>query len=75
MPVFSNIEYRDMLLIYGFANGNARAAVREYGIRFPNRRQPNRKTFVQVFRRLGETGSFGGYRIRESGRNTKVLKK
>lgn len=70
MPAFSNIEYRDMLFIYGYANGNARAAVREYGVRFPNRRQPNRQTFVQVFRRLGETGSFGGLRIREGGRNS-----
>lgn len=32
-----------MLFIYEFANGNANAALREYGLHFPNRRQPDRK--------------------------------
>jgi Transposase. len=69
MPAFTNIEYRDMLFIYGFANGNSRAAVREYALRFPNRQQPSRNTFAEVFRRCGETGSFRGLRIREGGQN------
>ena len=31
MPfVFSHVEYCDMHFVYGFCNGNARAAVEEY---------------------------------------------
>ncbi|EZA47505.1 hypothetical protein X777_15498 [Ooceraea biroi] len=43
MPkVFSNEEYTDIHFVYGFCDGNARAAVREYQCRFPNRRVPDR---------------------------------
>lgn len=70
MPAFSNIEYRHMVFIYEHANGNANEAILEYGLRFLNKRKPNRKTFVEVFRRLGETDLFRGLRIREGGRNT-----
>jgi len=36
MPfVFSNVEYCDMHFVYGFCNGNARAAVEEYQDVFP----------------------------------------
>ncbi|EZA55032.1 hypothetical protein X777_04496 [Ooceraea biroi] len=43
MPkVFSNEEYTDIHFVYGFCDGNARAAVREYQRRFPNRRAPDR---------------------------------
>ncbi|EZA52544.1 hypothetical protein X777_08023 [Ooceraea biroi] len=43
MPkVFSNEEYTDIHFVYGFCEGNARAAVREYQCRFPNRRVPDR---------------------------------
>ena len=36
MPfVFSHVEYCDMHFVYGFCNGNARAAVEEYQRRFP----------------------------------------
>ena len=39
MPfVFSHVEYCDMHFVYGFCNGNARAAVEEYQRRFPDRR-------------------------------------
>ncbi|EZA56920.1 hypothetical protein X777_15925 [Ooceraea biroi] len=40
--VFSNEEYTDIHFVYGFCDGNARAAVREYQRRFPNRRVPDR---------------------------------
>ncbi|EZA49714.1 hypothetical protein X777_12077 [Ooceraea biroi] len=43
MPkVFSNEECTDVHFVYGFCEGNARAAVREYRRRFPNRRVPDR---------------------------------
>ncbi|EZA50773.1 hypothetical protein X777_10823 [Ooceraea biroi] len=32
----------DIHFVYGFCDGNARAAVREYQRRFPNRRVPDR---------------------------------
>ena len=36
MPfVFSHVEYCDMHFVYGFCNGNARAAVEEYQGVFP----------------------------------------
>jgi hypothetical protein len=34
--VFSRVEYCDMRFVYGFYNGNARAAVEEYQGRFPD---------------------------------------
>ena len=38
MPfVFSQVEYCDMHFVYGFCNGNARAAVEEYQRRFPDK--------------------------------------
>ena len=36
MPfVFTHVEYCDMHFVYGFCDGNARAAVDEYRRRFP----------------------------------------
>lgn len=59
MPhTYSNVEYADMIFVYGFCNGNALEAVREYARRFPNRRVPNRRVFSLTFNRLRETGSF-----------------
>lgn len=59
MPVlFSNEEYADIVYIYGFCNGNSRAACREYQRRFPNRRVPNHQTFSAVFLHLRTHGSF-----------------
>lgn len=51
---YTNIEKRDMLFVYGFTNGNASEAVREYRRRFPNRRTPFRATFEETYRRAGE---------------------
>ncbi|KYQ54230.1 hypothetical protein ALC60_06774 [Trachymyrmex zeteki] len=59
MPrTYSNSEYADMVFVYGFCNGNALKAVREYARRFPNRRVPNRRVFMLTFNRLRETGTF-----------------
>jgi hypothetical protein len=55
MP-FSNVEYANMYLLYGESCGNASAAVRLYGARFPNRRVPSRQTLVEVAQGLRETG-------------------
>lgn len=54
---FTNREYADIIFMYGFCNGNATAAAREYAIQYPGRRHPNRAVFVQVFNRLADTGS------------------
>lgn len=56
--LFSNAEMRDMLCIYAQENFNGRSAGRRYQALFPNRRQPNRKLFQNIYGRLGETGSF-----------------
>lgn len=55
---FSNQEYADIVFVYGFANGNSRAAKREYERRFPNRRTPTHETFASVFNNLRTNGSF-----------------
>lgn len=60
---FSNEEYADMVFIYGFCGGNALAASREYMCRYPNRRQPESRTFTRVFANLRNTGTFRGNHI------------
>ncbi|EZA47422.1 hypothetical protein X777_05112 [Ooceraea biroi] len=53
MPkVFSNEEYTDIHFVYGFCDGNARAAVREYQRRFPNRRVPDSSVFSNTHLQL-----------------------
>ena len=54
---FTNEVYADMLMAYGKADGVGREAKRIYEERFPNRRQPDRKTFGNTLRRLKETGN------------------
>ena len=57
MPfMFSHVEYCDMHFVYGFCDGNARAAVEEY--RFPDRRIPSRSVFTRIHQTLRDTGSF-----------------
>lgn len=57
MTGFSNEEYADMIFEYGRANGNARAAQRNYEQLYPDRRKPHHSTFTNTFRRLRETGT------------------
>jgi len=58
MPfVFSHMEYCDMHFVYGFCDGNARAAVEEYQRRFPDRRIPSRSVFMRIHQTLRDTGS------------------
>ena len=58
MPfVFSHVENCDMHFVYGFCNGNARAAVEEYQRRFPDLRIPSRSVFTRIHRTLRDTGS------------------
>ena len=54
MSTYSNEELADIHYMYGFCDGNARAAAREYALRFPNRRPPNRETFSNTHRRFRE---------------------
>ena len=57
MPfVFSNVEYCDMHFVYGFCDGNARAAVDEYQRPFPHRRIPSRGVFTRIHQTMSETG-------------------
>jgi len=45
-----------MHFVYGFCNGNARAAVEEYRRRFPERRIPSRGVFTCINQTLRDTG-------------------
>ena len=59
MPfVFSHVEYCDMHFVYGFCNGNSRAAVEEYRRRFPDRRIPSRRVFTRIHQTLRDNGCF-----------------
>lgn len=48
--LYSNQEYADMHFLYGFCNGSALAARREYQRRYPQRRIPNVRVFSNVHR-------------------------
>ena len=57
MPfVFSHVEYCDMHFVYGFCDGNARAAVDEYQRHFPDRRILSRGVFSRIHQTMRETG-------------------
>jgi hypothetical protein len=53
---FANEEYADMHFVYGFCDGNALAALREYQFRYADWRQPCRRVFETVLRNMRETG-------------------
>ena len=66
MPhVFTHAEYADMVFVYGFCNGNALAAFREYmySLRFTNCRVPKSRVFASVYNKLRETGALPSIHI------------
>lgn len=58
--VYSSQEYCDIHFIYGWSQGNATRALREYVRRFPERRRPDRRVFERTHRRLAEGTLFQG---------------
>lgn len=54
---FTTREYADMHFIYGFCDGNARSAQREYQARYPDRRLPSHSVFSRLHQRLVEGGT------------------
>lgn len=58
MPVYSNEEKLDMILIYGECRRNAKSSWRMYHERFPNRPIPSDKMFTKLCRNLGTYGRF-----------------
>jgi hypothetical protein len=58
MEVYANAEHADIHFVFGFRDGNAAAAAREYQLMYPDRRHPERRVFEVVHRRLREIGSF-----------------
>jgi hypothetical protein len=65
MPfVFSQVEYCDMHFVYGFCDGNARAAVEEYQSHFPYRRIPSRCVFTRIHQTLRDTGCLQSVAVR-----------
>lgn len=57
MATFTNEEYADILLCYGYCNGVSARARDEYIARYPGRRIPDVTVFDGAYRRLRETGS------------------
>ncbi|XP_071056865.1 uncharacterized protein, partial [Onthophagus taurus] len=58
MESYTFSEQTDMILTLGECHGNAVAATNRYREKFPNRRAPNRKTFLRTETRLRENGTF-----------------
>lgn len=56
MEPYSNEYIADIHFIYGFCNGNANEAVREYARRYPNRPTPNARTFIRIHLSIAENG-------------------
>lgn len=56
MASFTNEEYADIFFCYGYCNGDAAAARREYQTRYPDRRLPDASVFSGIYRRIRETG-------------------
>lgn len=54
----NNAHLADIHFVYGLADGNAFEAKRLYQERYPNRIAPCPQTFVNLHRRLSETGTF-----------------
>ena len=46
-----------MHFVYGFCDGNTRAAVEEYQRLFPDRRIPSRSDFTRIHQTVRDTGS------------------
>ncbi|CAK1598555.1 unnamed protein product [Parnassius mnemosyne] len=59
-------EVADIHYIYGFCDGNARAASREYHQRFPTRPAVDYRVFLAVHRELSENGLHRPHRERAS---------
>ncbi|CAG4964460.1 unnamed protein product [Colias eurytheme] len=53
---FSSHDVANIHFVYGFCNGNANAAVREYTRRFPNKPTLNARTFIRLHSNLSEYG-------------------
>lgn len=68
MTTFTNQEYADILFVYGFCDGNARAAVAEYHRRFPNRRLPSKRVFSRAYLSIRESGSVPNRKIERTPR-------
>ncbi|XP_072744355.1 uncharacterized protein [Anoplolepis gracilipes] len=56
---YTAVEYTDMIITYGMAGKNARAAARLYAEQFPEReRHPNHLVILRCIQRARETGVF-----------------
>lgn len=65
--LFSNSELVDMVLMYGEARQNSRLAADMYAERFPQRRHPDRRTFINLVQRARDTANLQPQRGREGG--------
>lgn len=57
MTTFTNEEYADILICYGYCNCVSARARDEYISRYPGRRVPDASVFNRAYRRLRETGT------------------
>lgn len=55
--MYSNEEYADIVMCYGFCQGVSTAAQAQYALRYPGRRLPDSRVFDATYRRLRETGT------------------
>ncbi|KAJ8911887.1 hypothetical protein NQ315_012301 [Exocentrus adspersus] len=57
MATYSQTEKREMYELYISNNKNAARAAQEYEFLYPERRQPDRTTFLKIYRNMVECGS------------------
>lgn len=62
MVRYTDVEYRNMLLIYGECGRNAREAARVYRQRYNRLHYPSSMVFIRLFHRSGEHGTFAANR-------------
>ena len=65
--VYSFVELTDMHFCYGLSNGNNVEAATLYAGRFPNRRHPDRRMFMNIHMRLRQSGNLKLIMVVEEG--------
>ncbi|KAJ8912421.1 hypothetical protein NQ315_006087 [Exocentrus adspersus] len=72
MATYSQTEKREMYELYISNNKNAARAAQEYEFLYPERRQPDRTTFLKIYRNMVECGSVQKSRGRYQARRERV---
>ena len=62
-----------MHYVYGYCDGNASAAVNEYGRRYPERRIPSKRVFMRVEQSLRDNGCLPSFALHSERENVRTI--